>query len=261
LLDLHIHILPGFDDGARTMEDSLEMARVAADDGVSTIAATPHVMTGVYDTAKNDIVNAVKELNALLTEKQMPLSILPGAEYYLEPELSRYLAQGNLLTINNTGVYLLVELPSAFIPQYTADLLYELQLQGVTPIVAHPERNAGIISKPGLLYDLVERGILTQITSASITGMFGSTVRKTALRFVKDGIAHIIASDAHSPHGRSPVLSKAWTQIENHYGQQLANLLFIENPRQIIAGQPVETDLKPKTYSHRQSFFKKLLGR
>lgn len=240
MIDLHTHILAGLDDGSKNMAESLSMARVAREDGIHTIVATPHVLQGVFDNDKNKILAAVRTLNQNLQEQDIAVNILPGAEYYLEADLPLKLSQGELLTINDNGRYLLVELPSAFIPEYTAQVLYEIQLQGVTPIIAHPERNAGFARQPDILQELISRGVLAQITSASITGLFGKRVKKTAFSFLKQGLAHLVSSDAHSPHGRAPLLSQAHREIEKHHGSHIAQLLVIQNPGSIIEGESTE---------------------
>ena len=240
MIDLHAHILPGLDDGSKNLTESLSMAQVASDDGIHTIVATPHVLQGVFDNDKNKILSAVRALNQTLQEQNIAVYILPGAEYYLEADLPLKLSQGELLTINDNGRYLLVELPSAFIPEYTAQVLYEIQLQGVTPIIAHPERNAGFTRKPAVLQEMISRGVLAQVTSASITGLFGKRVKKTAYSFLKQGLVHLVSSDAHSSRGRAPLLSQAQKEIEKHYGSHIAQLLVIQNPGSIIEGESTE---------------------
>jgi len=243
IIDLHTHILPGLDDGADNLETALQMAQIAAQDGITLMAATPHVMRGVYDNSKEKIIQMSRELNRQLADAGINLTLLPGAEYYLEGDLPRKLAAGELLTINEAGRYLLVELPAGMVPDYTGRVLYEIQLQGITPILAHPERNSGFARDPQLLQNFIERGILAQITSGSITGLFGRAVQKTAISFVQSGYAHIIASDAHSAHkksGRGPILSEAIAQIEHTFGADYALLLTSENPRRIIEGQNIQ---------------------
>ena len=249
LIDIHTHILAGLDDGAKDIEHSLAMAEVAVKDGITMLVATPHVIKGVFDNSKDTILENVGTLSKCLESKGIPLRILPGAEYHLEPDLPRRMAAGELLTINDTGRYLLVELPSSMVPDYTGRVLYDLQLQGVTPIIAHPERNAGFEREPELLKNFISRGVLTQITSTSVTGLFGNSAKKTALRFIKEGFAHIIASDAHSTHGRSPRLSQAFQEIEHRWGTDYAQTLTSKNPRLIIEGHPVETCILPKKHS------------
>jgi protein-tyrosine phosphatase len=240
MIDLHAHILPGLDDGSKNIAESLAMAEVAWEDGIHTIVATPHVLQGVFDNDKNKILSAVRALNQTLQEQNIAVHILPGAEYYLEADIPLKLSQGELLTINDNGRYLLVELPSAFIPEYTAQVLYEIQLQGVTPIIAHPERNAGFTRKPAVLQEMISRGVLAQVTSASITGLFGKRVKRTAYSFLKQGLVHLVSSDAHSSVGRAPLLSQAQKEIEKYHGSHTAQLLVIQNPGSIIEGESTE---------------------
>ncbi len=240
LIDLHTHILPGIDDGASDMEQSLAMAQIAVNDGITIIVATPHVITGEIDNSKQKILENVGNLNKCLEEAGITLQILPGAEYRLEPDLPRRMAAGELLTINDSGRYLMVELPTMMVPDYTGRILYDLQLQGLTPIIAHPERNIGFTREPELLADFVARGILTQITAGSTTGHFGKAVKRIAWKLLKQGCAHLIASDAHSAHERSPILSRAALEIERIWGTDHSRILTHENPRRIIEGLPVE---------------------
>jgi protein-tyrosine phosphatase len=240
MIDIHVHILPFMDDGAADMGRSLVMAGIAHEDGISTLVATPHVMTEAFDNNKEDILLKVDEVNAMLTKADYPVVVLPGAEYYLEPDLPEQLARGEVLTLNGSGRYLLVELPSSCVPDYTGQILYEIQLQGVVPIIAHPERNAGFIRDPRLLKDFVDKGILAQLTSASVTGLFGRTVRQAALSFVEGGLVQVLASDAHSVNDRAPVLSRAAAEIARYYGHDLALALVKSNPQRIINGLPLE---------------------
>ncbi len=257
LIDLHTHILPARDDGVRDMEQAIAMAKIAVNDGITMLAATPHVITGKVDNSRADILNAVTELNQILAGKKIPLQVLPGAEYRLEPDLPRRLAAGELLTINNTGRYLLVELPASMIPDYTARVLYDLQLQGITPILAHPERNIGFARETKVLADFVSRGILAQITAASITGQFGKSAGKTTRQLLALGCVHLIASDAHSPQGRPPILSRAALELERMAGAGRARILTHENPRRIIEGLPVETGIRIK----RPSFWARFINK
>jgi protein-tyrosine phosphatase len=240
MIDLHAHILPGMDDGASDISESIAMARVASGDGIKTIAATPHVLQGVFDNGKDEILSAVEKLNKTLREQNIAINILPGAEYNLETDLPHKLARGELLTINNNGRYLLVELPSVFLPGYTAQILYEIQLQGVIPIIAHPERNSSFINRPAALKEMISRGILAQITSASITGLFGKRVQQTAFSFLKQGLVHLVSSDAHSSRGRAPLLSRAYQEIEKHMDRNYAEQIVCQNPYLIIKGESVD---------------------
>lgn len=238
MLDMHVHILPGLDDGSPHLEESLAMARIAVEDGIDTIIATPHVMKGIYNNSRTTIIEAVQELQQKLDAQNIALTLKPGAEYYLEPDLPDKLAGGELLTLNN-GPYLLVELPSASVPAYTSRVIYELQLQGIIPVLAHPERNAGFMSQPELLREYAGKGILAQVTTESISGALGKTVQKTALKFIRENLVHFVASDAHSASRRIPVLSPAVQVMKRHYNDETILRLVQTNPAALASGQEI----------------------
>lgn len=259
MIDLHVHILPGFDDGAEDEETSVAMARLAAQDGISCLVATPHIIEGLFDWSRERILEAVGELNRCLDARGVPVQVLPGAEYRIDPRLPECLSRGELVTVNDGGRYLLVELPASMVPPYMDRVLYDLQLQGITPVVVHPERNAAFIREPALVANLAARGILFQITAGSLTGMFGKTVQKTAVGFFRSGRGHCIASDAHSPRGRAPVLSSAVREVERVLGAEVAQVLVRENPGRIIEGREIAAPKPNESKSGRGGYFKKLL--
>lgn len=249
MIDIHSHILPGIDDGASSLEESLAMARIAVDDGIRVMVATPHVITGLYPNTREMILAAMGKLQRVLLENDISLSILPGAEYHLEPDLPKRMARGDLLTVNDAGRYLLVELPAALVPEYTGRAFYELQLQGVTPIIAHPERNVDFAREPDLLHELVSHGALVQITAGSLTGLLGSEAAATARNFLKQGCVHFIASDAHTAGNRAPVLSDAARETLRLADEEEAQNLVTGNPDRAIKGERIKTgeikDLRP----------------
>jgi protein-tyrosine phosphatase len=262
MIDIHSHILPGLDDGAASMEEAVAMARCAVAGGISQMVGTPHVKEGKYPNSREMIVDAMANLRKVLLKKEIRLFILPGAEYSLEPDLPQRFSRGELLTINNKGRYLLVELPASFVPDYTATVLYDLQLQGVTPIIAHPERNAVIARDHTRLYELVARGALAQITAGSLTGLFGAEVAAAARAFLERGCVHFIASDAHSSNGRLPHLASAAREAERILGQEQGRNLVVGNPQLAVRGEYIEAgEISKKSPSKRGlfCFFKKTI--
>ncbi len=240
LIDIHSHILPGLDDGARDLQQTIAMARAAQADGISHLVATPHVIKGVYENRKEDILKQVLNVNYYLRHSKVDVVIMPGAEYLLDPDLPRRMNAGELLTLNNTGSYLLVELPVEMVPDYAEGILDELQNQGITPIIAHPERNRGLAAKPHILLDWSKRGVLAQVTSTSIMGGFGRDAKKRALKYLEVGAAQIIASDAHDDQGRAPLIYSACMEIERLWGTEIARKLTRINPENIIRGNPTK---------------------
>lgn len=244
MIDIHAHILPGLDDGARDLETALQMARVAAADGIKKVIATPHVITGTYENSRSEILAAVNSFNQELRQQQIALEVLPGAEYRLEANLPQRLRSGEVLTLNEHTPYLLVELPAAVLPPDFERVMYEIQLQGVIPIIAHPERNHVIMEKPSILQELTARGILAQITATSVTGDFGSKIRQASFRLIKQGSVQILASDAHHHEGRrSPQLSAARAEIKKQAGDAYAYGLTAGNPSRIITGLDLEPNV------------------
>lgn len=237
MIDIHNHILPGIDDGAQNLKTSLQMARMALDSGIQDIIATPHVISGVFDNSRQQILQAVEDLKQALKENNIAVNLWPGAEYHLEPDLIERLQRQELITLNETGRYLLLELPQTMVPDYTVELLYELQIAGIQPIIAHPERNQRLMENGALLEVISSCNAVLQLTAASLTGLFGSKVQKTAWALINEPYTVVVASDAHSTHGRGPRLGEAYLEIRTRLGQETAQLLCFENPERVARGE------------------------
>ena len=248
MIDIHSHILPELDDGAGSLQESLEMGQLAVADGIRIMVATPHVISGLYDHSRATILAAVAHLKQTFADRGIPLEILPGAEYRLEPDLPQRLCRGELMTINDGGRYLLVELPADLVPNCTGQVLYELQLKGVTPIIAHPERNLVLARRPAQLHYLVRHGALAQITGDSVTGLLGAQAATAAKTFLRQGCVHLLASDAHNSSQRTPTLAASREKAAQLVGQEEAANLVQGNPQRVINSQMVTPgDIKDKS--------------
>ena len=241
MIDLHCHILPGVDDGAKTEQDALDMARAAYSEGITHIVATPHHKNGVYENDKASIEMQVALLNELFEREGVPVTVLPGQENRLHGDLLEGLEKGDVLTMNDSGVYLFVEFPTNHVPRYAAQLFYDLQLAGVVPVIVHPERNNEIFDHPDVLYHLINNGALAQVTAASLTGRFGKKIRKLAFDLIEHGLAHFVASDAHNTTSRAFHLRDAYKEIQNAFGSG-TRYLFEENAELLINGKTVNRD-------------------
>jgi len=207
MIDIHCHILPGLDDGAQTMEEAVAMARTAVEDGITTMVATPHYWEGMFTPTAQEVRRAVGDLQDRLADEGILLKLLPGHEVMMGTKVPERLRKGDLLTLGDGGEYLLIELPVFDIPMCTEQVLFEVMSLGVTPILAHPEKNAGIQQDPALLARIVERGCLVQMDADSLArGRWGGTARFAA-RLLKAGLVHLIASDGHSSRQRPPLIS------------------------------------------------------
>ncbi|MBW1913247.1 MAG: tyrosine protein phosphatase [Deltaproteobacteria bacterium] len=202
MIDIHAHILPEIDDGASSLDQSLKMAGIAVEDGISTIVTTPHCLNGLYTNWRPDIISACAEFSRALEKRNIPLNILPGSEARLCPEIMDELEKGRLMTMNDAGKYLSLELPDQFIPQSVVGFINRLRDRGITPIITHPERNPVIQQHVELLYDLISAGGLSQITAGSLTGDFGGRAFRCCQQIVEQDMLHFVASDAHSAGSR-----------------------------------------------------------
>jgi protein-tyrosine phosphatase len=233
VIDLHSHVLPGVDDGARTLEDSRELARRAASEGITVIAATPHVRAD-YPTTADRMEAGVASLRTDFAEQMIPVEILHGGE--IDLDALRDLSQDDLrrFTIAQSGRFLLVEFPYRGWPLDLGQRLFDLALHGIAPILAHPERNPEVQADPGRLGQFVERGAFVQITAASLEGRIGRSSRKAAEDLLDAGHAHLLASDAHIPEIREVGLAGAVDALAD---DELASYLTETVPAAIVAGE------------------------
>jgi protein-tyrosine phosphatase len=167
------------------------------------------------------------------------LTVHPGAELRLDPDLIRKIGSGEVLTLNDTGRFALIELPDMFLPQILEVFFRNMLSRGITPIICHPERNHALLRDPMPLFRWVEMGSLVQMTAASVTGRFGSEIRRFSHLLLEHGLAHVLATDAHDPRMRTPVLSGAMEDVERTLGREAADSMVMETPRRIVAGERV----------------------
>lgn len=236
MIDLHCHILPGMDDGPSSFSMFIEMANAAVETGITHVYASPHHLNGQYENSKNKILNVVREVNNFLHQQSIALTVHPGQELRIHRELFHSLEIDEVLTLDNKGKYLLLELPSGEVPKYTHDVVYELLLKGITPIIVHPERNNGFVERPNLLFELVQEGALTQLTSGSILGQFGKRVKSFSGKIIEHHLAHFIATDAHNISTRGFSLNEAYEILIRTYGFN-QTYHFKENAELLLIGQ------------------------
>jgi protein-tyrosine phosphatase len=235
VIDLHTHILPGIDDGAATLEASVELARNAAGAGVVALAATPHVRED-FPTTAGAMEAAVSDVRGAVERAGLPIRILPGGEVGVE-----YLDRLSLDELRRFGLggnpdYLLVEAPYFGVPLDLEDRLRRLRSLGITAVLAHPERSLGLREKRGLLPAIVRAGALVQVVAGSLNGTHGRDVRKAALALVDSGLAHCVASDAHGPELGRPHLDVVASAVGS---SAIADWLTRRVPASILAGEPL----------------------
>jgi protein-tyrosine phosphatase len=253
MLDLHCHILPGIDDGAKDLDESLKMCELARKDGINTIVATPHLNPGVYEPERELILAKVNELNRL---NHVNMRILPGADNRVHPELLASIEKGQALTLNDNMRYILLELPAHFLFHQIKDLIRGLKDKGITPIITHPERHVQIQRNLYLLYEFIKAGTLAQITAMGITGEFGLEIKRLSKRLLAHNLIQVIASDAHSSSKRPPILSRAVEEATRILGLNEATNMVTANPEAIIEGRAFEVP-SPKM---KKTFFQRIFS-
>lgn len=239
MYDIHCHVLYGVDDGARNIEDSINICRLLANDGVKAVIATPHYMEGKSQIDSSRLFTHVFLLNLELKVENIDMEVLAGMEVYTNPDLLNLYEQKKIITINYKN-YMLIELPQYnILPPYLDDLLFNLQLKGIKPVIAHPERYISVIKDPYIVYSLINKGCIMQVNSGSVEGLFGSTVRKTAYILLKNNMVHVVSSDTHSSYRNISSLKNCYGIIYKKFGKDTAENLFINNPYKIINGENI----------------------
>jgi protein-tyrosine phosphatase len=242
VIDLHTHILPGVDDGAQTLDDSVAMARVAVDDGITAVVATPHRNPWTYTAGVAEAERRLDEVRAACREAGLAIRLILGGEAYVAPDLAEQVRVGLALTINESR-YLLVEWPFEQYPVYSEQAIFDLQVRGIVPLMAHAERYRFLQRDVQKVRALVDRGILIQVTGSSLTGGHGPEPQKLAEALLTSGLAHVLASDAHSAELRPPILTPAYQRAIELVGEARARAMVTDAPEQIIDNRPV--DLPP----------------
>jgi len=250
-IDCHNHSLPDIDDGAKNLDMAIEMLKIASADNISSIVLTPHHLNGAFTNNKHKLLEHFDKLKVAV-ESQVPnIDLFLGSEVHLVDSSADEIISGIAMTYANKGKAALIELPKHGIPMGAEQVLSQLIYNGITPVIAHPERNTQLRQDLTQLIEWVDMGCKSQLTAMSCEGKFGSSIQQTSFKMIEEGLVHIIASDAHRPEGRSPKLSPAAKLIAKKYGNEIERLFFYDNPKRLLTGQDllnVSSDLikKPK---------------
>lgn len=225
MIDLHSHILPGVDDGAQTLEDSLEMARKAISQGITHLMCTPHHNNGKYNNPANKILRDVAALQKELDQRGLDLTLLEGQEVRLTELLLTAIRRDEILFTDLDNTYLLIEFPTNEIPIYAEQVFYRLLNQGKVPVIVHPERNAVFREEPNRLVSFLEMGTLTQLTAPSIVGVFGNDIQNTARVMLEHNMLYMVASDAHNLRHRTFLMKEAYAEIRKIGGSEMVEAM------------------------------------
>jgi protein-tyrosine phosphatase len=260
MIDLHTHILPGVDDGVKTMDDAVAFARVAAADGVKTVVATPHYREGFYMNARPDVLAGVEALNVRLRAEGIALSVLPGAEVHISADLVERVKSGHAPTLADNGRTVLFELSMSQPQPDLENFVFQMRLAGLQVLFAHPERIAYFQDDVSRYEAVLRLGAFGQLTTGSVTGVFGESVIEFSEELVRKGLVHVVASDAHNTRGRPPVLSRALERLSAWAGDELARRMVDEFPKAFLAGRDPDCPA-PETAIRRPSWASRLFRR
>lgn len=271
MVDIHSHILPGVDDGSQNLETSLAMLRMAEESGTTDIVATPHVIEAHGGLSWDIIRRKVEELQKKADAEGIKIRIHPGAELEMNWDLLELIKAGKNVYGPAESRYLLMEMPSLQLPMHLEDMIYELQLMGRVPILAHPERQPQLMQNPEKLLDLLENGVLTQCNGGSLFGTFGKTVAKNAEMLLENHMICFLGSDAHGTGRRNPDLRRAYEILERKTASEdfknitAGNAQYILQDKEITAdifaeGLPKKVIRADDVRKKKKGFFQKLFG-
>ncbi|WP_374012393.1 tyrosine-protein phosphatase [Pseudoxanthomonas koreensis] len=233
MLDLHYHLLPGIDDGAPDLDTSLAMARMSVADGVTVVACTPHIYPGLYENTRDGIVQAIAALRLRLQDAGLPLRLVEGADVHLVPGLLDGIRGGTVPTLAGSR-YLLLEPSHHVAPPRFEQSVFELMAEGLVPVITHPERLSWVEHDYEVFLRLSRRGAWMQITAGALTGRFGRRPRYWAERFIGEGHCMILATDAHDPRRRPPLLAEAREAAARLVGATEATHMVLTRPQGIV---------------------------
>ena len=263
MIDLHHHLLPGLDDGPKDMATSIQMARFAAEDGITHVVCTPHA-NHHFAYRREQVDDLIAELTSRLAAERIPLKLGRGCDFHMTYEnITDAREHPDRYSINGKG-YLMVEIPDYGLPPQLTDTFYQLQLAGMVPVLTHPERNATLQDDHQRLEDWLRGGLLVQVTAGSLLGNMGRKAQRMTQELLDRRWVHFVATDAHNTTTRPPRLRAAYEQIADRYGPDYANLLCVSNPLNAFEGRPLETQPEPaELYEDREnkSWWQRLTGR
>ena len=232
MIDIHSHVLPGIDDGAKDLNESLALLRVAQSDGITHMVATPHIHLGRFNNSTSHIYDDLANLKSHANAAGISVKLAVAAEVRLDIELMRLVIENKLPFIGqiNTVNYLLLELPHSHVPQGYDKFIMWLAKQNIKVIIPHPERNRDIQANPFYIERLKQLGCEFQLTASSIEGAWGEKAKSICESMLSADLVSYVASDAHSVKRRPPILSNAMHIVSELIGPEKAQALFVTNP-------------------------------
>ena len=242
MIDIHSHILPNIDDGARSIEETFNMIKEAKNVGFDVIVSTSHYMEGYYETNVPEREVWVKAIHENLQAKNIDINLFLGNEIYMSDNIIKLLEDRKASTINDTS-YVLFELPLNVEPLNLYDTIYELQQYKLVPILAHPERYSFVQREPELIYDLVEKGVLMQANYGSIIGQYGKKAQMIVKKFFEGNMIHLLGTDVHRQNTIYPKIPQILSELNSLIGEEKLEELTTINPNLVIHNKRIDIDM------------------
>jgi len=253
MIDIHTHILPGVDDGPKDWDDTFNLLRQGAEDGIKGAVCTSHLLDHCSPELEELFTQRFADLQVKLQAEKIEMALWLAAEIYCQADFQ---PESAIVTFSGKGKYSLIELPLGQIPQNAGEVFFNLSLKGITPILAHPERNMDIAQKIDLARDYCRRGILLQVNAGSLLGVFGSSARKTAFALFDNELVSFVASDCHHFRNRPMLLSAVRTLVTKKWGSETATRVFEINPLKTVNGEAIPAIDPPS--QKKTGFWKKI---
>ncbi len=241
MIDMHSHILPNIDDGARNIEETFQLIKEAEKAGFEAIVSTSHYMEGYYETDLPEREVWIEAIHQKLQERDSKIQLYLGNEIYLSDNIISLLEEEKASTINDTS-YVLFEMPLNVEPFNLYNMIYEMMQSRIVPILAHPERYTFVQEDPELIYDLIEKGVLMQANYASIIGYYGKKAQMIVKKLLENNMIHFLGSDVHRAKTIYPKMSEILEQLEEIVGQKRLEELTTTNPKLALQNKRIEID-------------------
>ena len=257
MIDIHCHILPEVDDGSRSLNESIEMAMIAKEQGITKIVNTSHYHPDFRYKKGEELLKELEDFNNVLKENMIDIEVVIGNEIYYTKDLIKEIDELDFYTLNNSR-YILIELPPTNFPKDLCNIVYELKEKNYIPVFAHVERYREVQENPELIYEVINAGAIIQVNSHSILGKSGKELQKVCNTLLNRNMVHVVGTDAHSSKRRTPIFLDAYKYVIEKYSKEMADDLFIKNNNAIINNEALNLPKPYKEEQKKKGFLKKL---
>ena len=257
MIDIHCHILPEVDDGSRSLNESIEMALIAKEQGIKKIVNTSHYHPDFRYKKGEELLKELDDFNRILKENMIDIEVLIGNEIYYTKDLIKKIDELDFYTLNNSR-YILIELPPTNFPSDLCDIVYELKEKNYIPVFAHIERYREVQETPNLVYDIISAGAIIQINSNSILGKNGKELQRICNTLISLNMVHIVGTDAHRSKRREPIFLDAYKYVCEKFSKDIADNLFVKNNNKIINNEKLYISKPYKEELKKKLLFKRL---